>query len=67
MIIFRNDDFTKFDERAYEVDELKTQNKQLQMRLESLESMQAQLEENARQVSLIVFFVTNYYANMLGV
>jgi hypothetical protein len=44
----RDDDFRKFNDRADQIQVMKSQNKQMEMHLESYEKSQAQLEENAR-------------------
>jgi len=47
---FRNEDFAKFNAREEDVRVMQSQYKQMQMRIESMEKLQADFEENARYV-----------------
>lgn len=47
---YRDEDFKRFNDREEEVKLMQSQYKQMQMRLESMEGMQAEMEDHARYV-----------------
>jgi Tfp pilus assembly protein PilO len=46
----RDEDFHKFNERGKEAEIMKSQYRQMEIRLESLERTQAEMDDNARSV-----------------
>ena len=50
LVRFRDEDFRRFNNREDEVKLMQSQYKQMQMRLESMQGMQAEMEDNARYI-----------------
>lgn len=48
LLRYRDEDFQKFNSREDEVKLMQSQYKQMQMRLESVEGVKAEMEDNAR-------------------
>ena len=48
LVCYRDEDFQRFNNRENEVKLMQSQYKQMQMRLESMEGVKAELEDNAR-------------------
>ena len=48
LVRYRDEDFQRFNNRENEIKLMQSQYKQMQMRLESMEGVKAELEENAR-------------------
>lgn len=48
LVRYRDEDFKRFNDREDEIKLMQSQYKQMQMRLESMEGVQAELEDDAR-------------------
>lgn len=51
----RDEDFHKFNERGKEAEIMKSQYRQMEIRLKSLERTQAEMDDNARSVGPLTF------------
>ena len=55
LVCYRDEDFQRFNNRENEVKLMQSQYKQMQMRLESMEGVKAELEDNSRYLWLFLF------------
>ena len=55
LVCYRDEDFQRFNQREDEIKLMQSQYKQMQMRLESMEGVKAELEDNARYLWLSLF------------
>ena len=55
LVRYRDEDFQRFNNRENEIKLMQSQYKQMQMRLESMEGVKAELEDNARYIWLFPF------------
>jgi hypothetical protein len=53
---YREQDFKRFNDREDEIKSMQSQYKQMQMRLESMEGVQAEMEDNARYYRLFLIW-----------
>lgn len=58
LVCYREEDFQMFNNRENEIKLMQSQYKQMQMRLESMEGVKAELEDNARYLLLFLFWNT---------
>ena len=55
LVHYRDEDFQRFNSRENDIKLMQSQYKQMQMRLESMEGVRAELEENSRYLLLFLF------------
>ena len=55
LVHSRDEDFQRFNSRENDIKLMQSQYKQMQMRLESMEGVRAELEENSRYLLLFLF------------
>ena len=55
LVCYRDEDFRRFNQREDDIKLMQSQYRQMQMRLESMEGVKAELEDNARYLWLFLF------------